>query len=299
MALLNPPGLLFDNGLVQRWPCSREAMTMSGTVNLFLLQLSLIAVVLILHTYLGLHIIRRTLIFCDLVLNQLAAFGALVGVALQIKYGSPLSYVLALGGVLVGSLLLALVKPKSREIPREAVIGILYGLAVVISLMLTDKLPGGDVHLEKTLSGYMEWVNWPLVLVTILVYIALILFHIKTRYKFIALAEGRLTPQAERLWDFLFFATEGIITVLIVPVAGVLLAYAFIMIPAAIAAMFTRRWAGGVCIGWGIGFIACVIGLGSSYLLSFPYGPSLVLSLGVFFMGAVILRILLHQKGYE
>jgi zinc/manganese transport system permease protein len=272
---------------------------MSQTVNLFLLQLSLIAVVLILHTYLGLHIIRRTLIFCDLVENQLAAFGALVGVAFQIKYGSPLSYILALGGVLVGSLLLTLIKPKSREIPREAVIGILYGLSVVISLMLTDKLPGGDVHLEKTLSGYMEWVNWPLVLVTILVYIALILFHVKTRHKFIALAEGRLTPQAEKLWDFLFFMTEGVITVLIVPVAGVLLAYAFIMIPAAIAAMFTRRWAGGVCIGWAIGFIACAIGLWSSYLFKFPYGPSLVLSLGVFFIGAIILRTLLRQKGCE
>jgi ABC-type Mn2+/Zn2+ transport system permease subunit len=163
--------------------------------------------------------------------------------------------------------------------------------------MLTDKLPGGDVHLEKTLSGYMEWVNWPLVLVTILVYIALILFHIKTRHKFIALAEGRLTPKVERLWDFLFFLTEGIITVLIVPVAGVLLAYAFMMIPAAIAAMFTRTWAIAVGIGWSIGFVACVIGLASSYLLSFPYGPSLVLSLGVFFIGAVILRTLLHQKG--
>lgn len=272
---------------------------MSQTAWLFLLQLSLIAVVLVLHTYLGLHIIRRTLIFCDLVQNQLAALGALVGVALQIQYGSPLSYVLALGGVLVGSLLLTLVKPKTREIPREAVIGILYGLSVVVSMMLTDKLPGGDVHLQKTLSGYMEWVSWPLVLVTILVYIALLLFHVAMRHKFIALAEGRLAPRAERLWDFLFFLTEGIITVLIVPVAGVLLAYAFIMIPAAIAAMFTQRWAGGVCLGWGIGFIACVIGLGSSYLFSFPYGPSLVLSLGVFFLGAVIVRGGLGRKGWQ
>jgi zinc/manganese transport system permease protein len=272
---------------------------MSQTASLFLLQLSLIAVVLVLHTYLGLHIIRRTLIFCDLVQNQLAALGALVGVALQIQYGSPLSYALALGGVLLGSLLLTLIKPRNREIPREAVIGILYGVSVVISIMVTDKLPGGDVHLQKTLSGYMEWVSWPLVLVTILVYIVLLVFHVAMRHKFIALAEGRLAPQAERLWDFLFFLTEGVITVLIVPVAGVLLAYAFMMIPAAIAAMFTRRWAGGVCLGWSIGFVACVIGLGASYLFSFPYGPSLVLSLGLFFVGAVVWRVGLGRKGEQ
>ena len=46
---------------------------MSEVVKLFTLQISLIAVVLVLHTYLGLHIIRRTLIFSDLVLDQLAA----------------------------------------------------------------------------------------------------------------------------------------------------------------------------------------------------------------------------------
>jgi len=268
---------------------------MSQTASLFLLQLSLIAVVLILHTYLGLHIVRRTLIFCDLVLAQLAALGALVGVALQIKYGSPFSYALSFGSVLLGSLLLALIKPRNPEIPREAVIGIMYGLTVVISLMLTDKLPSGETYLEKTLSGYMEWVSWPLVLVTILVYIVLLLFHCGARDKFIALAQGRLAPKAERIWDFLFFTTQGTITVLIVPVAGVLLAYAFMMVPASIAAMFTRTWGRALALGWLIGFVACV--LGSSYLFSFPYGPSLVLSLGIFFLGAVILRCLSQPKG--
>jgi zinc/manganese transport system permease protein len=269
---------------------------MSGTVNLFVLQLSLIAVALILHTYLGLHIVRRTLIFCDLVLAQLAALGALVGVAFQIKYGSPPSYALALGSVVVGSALLALIKPHNREIPREAVIGIIYGMTVVVSLMLTDKLPSGETYLEKTLSGYMEWVSWPLVLVTILVYIALLLFHYRARNRFIALAEGRLTPQQERLWDFLFFITQGTITVLIVPVAGVLLAYAFMMIPASIAAMFSRTWGWALGLGWLVGFVACVLGLSSSYLFSLPYGPSLVLSLGVFFVLAVLLRSLRVRK---
>ena len=284
-------------------------------VDLFLRQLALIAVVLVLHTYIGLHIIRRTLIFSDLVLDQLAAFGALTGVALYSKYAlcesaavakaaalfeyaAPGSYLLALVAVLFGSLLLALIKPKGREIPREAVIGILYALALVISLMLTDKLPGGRVYVEKTLTGYMEWVSWPLVWVTIFVYIALFGFHCVFRHKFIALAEKPQSLKNERLWDFLFFTTQGIITVLIVPIAGVLLAYAFLMIPAAIAAMFTKRWAGAVLFGWSIGFLACIVGLGSSYFFDFTYGPSLVLSLGVFFIGAVIIRSLRYRKGY-
>ena len=54
----------------------------SEMVGFFSVQIALLAVVLILHTYIGLHIIRRTLVFSDLVLDQLAAFGALAGIGL-------------------------------------------------------------------------------------------------------------------------------------------------------------------------------------------------------------------------
>lgn len=263
---------------------------MSEAVRLFSLQITLIAVVLVLHTYIGLHIIRRTLIFSDLVLDQLAAFGALVGVAIGISYASPGSYVLAFAAVLVGAFLLAVLKPKSRAIPREAVIGILYAMALVMSLLLTDKIENGQALVEKTLSGYLLWVSWPLVAVTAGIYILLILFHYALRHKFIALAERPQELKDEKLWDFLLFTTQGIVTVLIVPIAGVLLAYSFLMIPAAIATLFTRKWIPAVALGWTVGFAACLIGLASSYIGNFPYGPTLVLCLGIAFLGAIAVR---------
>ena len=286
---------------------------MSEVIKLFTLQIALIAVVLVLHTYLGLHIIRRTLIFSDLVLDQLAAFGALVGVgiytkyafsdsnvlaglAAHFKYASVGSYVLAFVAVLFGSLLLALIKPKTRAIPREAVIGILYAMALVISLLLTDKLPDAEAYVTTTLAGSLLWVSWPLVTVTAIVYILLLIFHYIFRDTFITLAENPQSVKNEKLWDFIFFTTQGIITVLIVPIAGVLLAYAFLMIPAATAAIFTRKWAKAVLIGWSVGFIACVLGIGSSYLWNFPYGPTLVLFLGLFFVCAMILQCLLSGR---
>jgi zinc/manganese transport system permease protein len=294
---------------------------MSEAVKLFSLQITLIAVVLILHTYIGLHIIRRTLIFSDLVLDQLAAFGALVGVGIYtkyafsdsnvlakvaalFKYASVGSYLLALVAVLFGSLLLALLKPKTRAIPREVVIGILYAMALVISLLLTDKLPDAEAYVTTTLSGSLLWVTWPLVTVTAVVYIMLLIFHYIFRDTFITLAENPQTLKNEKLWDFIFFTTQGIITVLIVPIAGVLLAYAFLMIPAATAAMFTKKWAKAVLIGWSIGFVACVLGLGSSYFFNFPYGPTLVLFLGLFFVCAMVVRSILsgrnlNSKGYK
>ncbi len=59
---------------------------MTETIRLFSLQIVLIAVVLVLHTYLGLHIIRRTLIFSDMVLTS-GRVRFLVGVGLGFDYG--------------------------------------------------------------------------------------------------------------------------------------------------------------------------------------------------------------------
>jgi len=264
---------------------------MSEVWNFFSVQIALIAVVLILHTYMGLHVIRRTIIFCDLVLAQLAACGALVGIALGLKYATGGSYLLPMLAVLVGSLLLAVINPRSPLIPREAVIGIMFAMALVATLLLGDKLSGGDVHVTKMLAGSMLWANWSLVAITVAVYVVLLLFHYRFRHKFIALTDNPESLRHRRFWDFLFFTTQGVIAVLIVPIAGVLLAYAFLMIPAAIAAMFSKGWLRAVILGWSVGFVACVLGLVLSYNTNLPYGPTLILTLGGCFLGAIMIRL--------
>jgi zinc/manganese transport system permease protein len=268
---------------------------MNGALGFFTLQITLVAVVLVLHTYMGLHVIRRTIVFCDLVLAQLAAFGALVGIGLGVTYGTAGSYLVSLAMVLLGSVLLAAINPRRRSIPREAVIGIMYALALVASLLLGDKITGGEAYVTKTLAGSMLWVSWTLVGVTAAVYALLLLFHLRFRDRFIALTERPESLRNQRLWDFLFFATQGVITVLIVPIAGVLLAYSFLMIPAAIAAMFSRGWAAAVAIGWCAGLVACGMGIAASYSWDLPYGPTLVLSMGLFFLGAAAIRSLRPQ----
>ena len=84
---------------------------------------------------------------------------------------------------------------------------------------------------------------------------------------------------------------------MVVPIAGVLLAYSFLMIPSAIAGMFSRGWIRAVAIGWSVGFVACAAGLIASYRWNLPYGPSLVLSLGLFFVAAVVIKLLRPDAG--
>jgi len=68
------------------------------------------------------------------------------------------------------------------------------------------------------------------------------------------------------------------------------------MIPATIATLFTRKWSSALVLGWTVGFVACLIGLITSYVGDFSYGPSLVLSLGLFFVIALILRCCIPPK---
>jgi zinc/manganese transport system permease protein len=168
----------------------------------------------------------------------------------------------------------------------------MFALALVASLLIGDKLSGGGAYVTKTLSGSMLWVSWKLVGITVAVYAALIAFHYRFRDRFIGLSQDPERVTNQRWWDFLFFATQAIITVMIVPIAGVLLAYSFLMIPAAIAALFSRRWIRAVVIGWVTGMVACLIGLLASYYGNLPYGPTLVLFLGLFFLAAVVVRVI-------
>ena len=263
---------------------------MLETLNFLSIQIVLLAVVTSVHTYLGLHVIRRGIVFSDLSLDQLAALGIIIGIGLGIQGGSTASYLVSFVAVLLGSFLLAYIKPKNKKIPHEAVIGIIYGLALVASIMVADKFSGGAAYVTQTLAGTMLWVSWPLVFVTVVVYVILSVFHYRFRDKFIAITEGSSGLQNENGWDLLFFISLGMITVLIVPIAGVLLAYGFLMIPAAIATLFTKDWGLALKIGWGVGFVASMAGLFSSYFFNLPYGPTLVLSLGLFFIGALVYK---------
>ena len=280
-------------------------MLNDAAVNFFLMQLLLIAVVLILHTYIGLHVIRRTLIFSDLALDQLAAFGILLCIVINsneekgnlVRINDPITYIYALGAVTFGAFLLAVIKPKSKNIPREAVIGIMFAISLLACFAITDPVNGGEMLFDTTLKGDLDFVTWGLVKVTVIVYLLLLAFHYIFRKKFIALAENPETVKNTWFWEFLFFLTQGIITILIVPVAGVFLAYVFLMLPAAIATMFKKDWKYALLLGWSLGFIACTLGLFASYNMwdlrffdNWPYSSTLVVFMGVFFLTALLIR---------
>ena len=56
------------------------------------------------------------------------------------------------------------------------------------------------------------------------------------------LLRGRLTGAGPLVWEFVFYATFGVVVTSSVAIAGVLLVFSFLIIPAAIGVMFATRW---------------------------------------------------------
>ena len=84
------------------------------------------------HTYLGVHVVERGVIFVDLSLAQIAALGATCAVLLPWTAGDPHAegvYWISLGATFVGAAVFALVRTRHARIPQEAIIGIVYAVA--------------------------------------------------------------------------------------------------------------------------------------------------------------------------
>src|SRR5256886_2715529 len=249
-------------------------------------------------SYLGLHVIAREVIFVDLSLAQMAALGGLSALLIHVEADSTWAYVFALFATAVGALLFALTRSSPREerrVPQEAFIGIVYVVASAAAVLVANKVPGGGEAIEKTLTGSILWVTFkPTIMKLAAVYAALGVFHYFLRHRFLTISFH--PEEAERLgwkikwWDFLFYLSFGVVITLAVPVAGVLMVFSFLVVPAVIAFLFTRDMRRLTYISWGSGALASILGLWLSLAGDLPTGPLIVCMYGVVLVGAIALR---------
>lgn len=254
------------------------------------------------HGYLGLHIIAREVIFVDLALAQVAAMG---WAAAGLGMGEPLtalpgvtpgaaSYLLGLGATLVAAAVFALTRLETLRVPQEALIGIVYVVASAGTILLAAQAPRGSEHVEQLLTGSLLWVTWPKIVQTAAVYGVVGAVHWLLRDRFLTLSlrpeEAREEGWSVGWWDFLFYALFGIVVTSSVEIAGVLLVFTFLVIPAVIAYLFTRAPGPLLAIAWSTGTAATVVGLWASYRTDLPTGPVVVCAFGLALLLAFVVR---------
>ena len=249
------------------------------------------------HSYLGLHVIAREVIFVDLALAQMAALGSVAAILVGIHPGSDAAYAFAFAAVAIGAALFALTRSRSGRgpIPHEAVIGIVYVVATAGAILLADRAPGGAEAIKEILVGSIIWVTWPTIVKHLLIpYVVLGAFHYLLRQRFLTISfhpeEAVRNGWSIRAWDFLFYLSFGVVIIFSVPIGGVLMVFSFLVVPAAIAFLFTRGLRALAVIAWISGALASLLGLWLSYTYDLPTGPLIVCTYGLLLVVAGMVR---------
>src|SRR6186713_1848734 len=149
------------------------------------------------HAYLGVHVVERGVIFVDLSLAQIAAFGATIALLLPISGGDPhgsVVYWISLSFTFIGAFVFSTIRSRRARIPQEAIIGICYAVASAASILAMSKATSESEHLKDMLVGNILAVSWDEVIKTAILYGIVGIFHYVFRRQFLAISRSHGDP---------------------------------------------------------------------------------------------------------
>jgi zinc/manganese transport system permease protein len=253
------------------------------------------------HAYLGVHVVERGVIFVDLSLAQIAALGSTVAYLAGYDVHSSTAYVFSLGFTFLGAAIFAFSRShRKTRIPQEAIIGIVYAVSAAIAILVMSKATQETEHLKEMLVGNILSVSWKELAKTAILYSLVGVFHYVFRRRFLTISMNE--PEAMRLgwnirfWDFLFYMSFGFVVTSSVAIAGVLLVFCFLIVPAVTAMLFSERLGPRLAIGWTMGAIVSAGGVALSYLMDLPTGATIVGTFGVALLILAGVRLLIGKR---
>jgi zinc/manganese transport system permease protein len=251
------------------------------------------------HAYLGLHVLERQVIFVDLSLAQIAALGASIALLFGCSMESINSYWLSLGFTIIGAGIFAVTRFRKQRIPQEAIIGIVYIVSAALLVMILSRSGEGDEHIKQALVGNLLLVSLPEIIKVFFIYSAIGLLHYIFRKPILLISQKPEEAFKKginvRFWDFLFYVSFGFVVSSSVRIVGVLLVFAFLVVPATCAMLFSRTVRSRLIIGWVIGILASILGMAVSYFWDFPTAASVVCVFGLLLILSALTRVFMRR----
>ena len=232
------------------------------------------------HAYLGLHVLARGVIFVDLALAQVAALGLTVALLAGHPPASAAAYWYALAFAIAGGLVFAVTRVRRAPIPQEAIIGIVYAVSAALTVLVVDRAPQGAEHIKQLLVGSILTVTGADVTALAALYAGIGGVHWLARRPLLAISFTPAPGRGVVRWDAAFYVTFALVVTSSVRLAGVLLVFTFLVVPAAIATLLARGVAARLALGWATGALVSAAGLVASYRWDLPTGAAVVAAFG-------------------
>ena len=255
------------------------------------------------HAYLGLHVVERGVIFVDLSLAQIAALGTTIAFLAGHGLHSPTTYYWSLRFTMIGASIFALTRLHSdnAKIPQEAIIGIVYAVSAAAAILAMSKAPQGTEHIKDMLVGNILTVSWGEVIKTAILYTIVGAFHYAAREKFLMISTNHKAAEEQginiRLWDFLFYASFGLVVTSSVEIAGILLVFSYLIVPSVAAMLFASTVGGRLAFGWTMGALVSGLGVWFSFQYDLPTGATIVCTFGgVLTLLALVRRLMPNSR---
>ena len=237
------------------------------------------------HAYLGLHVIAREVVFVDIALAQIAALGATAAFLWGYDLESWSSYAFGLTFTVLGAAVLALTRSRERKVSQEAIIGVVYAVSSAAAVLVADRTAHGAEHLRNMLVGSILAVRGEEVLKVAALYAVVGLFHWLCRRPFLLISTDPDRAYREgwriRLWDFLFYASFGVVVTSSVRIAGVLLVFSYLIVPTLAANLLGGSVAKRLATAWAFGTLVSVVAMTASAVLDTPTGATVVCAFGI------------------
>jgi zinc/manganese transport system permease protein len=255
-------------------------------------------------SFLGLHILKREIVFIDIALAQIIAVAAISShVFFGVHGDSAVSYLFIGPAIVLSAFFFSTVRYKYIGLSLEAIIGVTYAIAAASALFIVGIAPGGHIHVQQILSGSILWISASDVRGLALFFLsACILFYL-FRKQLTATATDYSTLNVKNQnvlwWDFVFYLLVGIVIAAAVRLCGVVLVFAFLIIPATASALFSSSWVIRYMIACAIGCCSSLCGLGFANLYDFSAGPSVAFFMGIIMILSIIISKLLNKPKFR
>jgi zinc/manganese transport system permease protein len=186
-------------------------------------------------------------------------------------------------------------------VSQEAVIGIAYVMAAAAAVLLLSRAAEGDEEIKNMLVGNILLVTPTDVWKCLGLFLLVGAFHFAFRKKFLLVTFDRDAAYQQglkvRLWDFLFYASFGFVVTSFVRIAGVLLIFTYLIVPAVCGISVATSFRNRLLIGWLLSLLGGISGLFFSFYFDLPSGAAIVCVFGaVLIVASVIGTMLRHSR---